>query len=1188
MRTSPLTRRSEGNGTGRRAHVLLALTLLTILAALAGASPASAASAWWHPTSASRPSAIEPEGTGTLVVTAANLGDAAANGKESPVTITDNVPVGLRPIAAEAVAGEPSKLIGNRGPVSCAVLAQTVTCTYSGTFVNEGKTVAKTLPPFDQIEMLVTVEAQPEAHTGEQNEVTVAGGEAAARSIKRPIHIGRTPSFGVEGWELTPEEEGGALTTQAGKHPFQVTGSFTVNQDETADPVALPKELNGKLPPGLVGNPTPLPQCTLGQFLTITGFIETQCQEQTAVGVAMVTINERSNLGLTTFSVPIYNVEPSVGEAARFGFYLPGTPIFLDPSVRTGSDYGITLGSTNISQTAALLQFKLTFWGVPGDPRHDNSRGISCLENSREEVSQGLCTPLEAHNPPPFLSMPTACSGPLHSTLEGASWKEPERKLFFETAEPMQALDGCNRLSFEAGIKVTPDGTAASSPTGLSVDVHVPQSSVLVANGLAQSNIKDIAVTLPEGVRLNPSAADGLQACSEGLIGYLPGESAPPSDLHFTPGLPQPFLQGANFCPDAAKVATVKITSPLLPPGQPLEGAVYLATPAPNGEAGHNPFNTTVAMYIEAFDPISGTLVKLPGSVTLDQQTGRISSTFENTPQLAFEDAEIHFFGGERAPLATPDRCGTYTTEATFTPWSGNPPIKSSSSFQITSGPHGAPCPGSLPFNPAMNVGSPNINAGGFSPLVTTISRSDGEQNLHNVHLHFAPGMTGILAGIPLCPEAQANAGTCSEASRIGETIVSVGVGGEPYTVTGGKVYLTEKYGGGAFGLSIVNPAVAGPFDLGKVVVRASIQVDPRTAQLTVTTGTIPRILDGFPLEIQHVNVNINRPGFTVNPTSCNPQSITGAIGSWEGASAPLSTPFQVTNCGQLKFTPQLAVTTTGAASRTNGTGVTFKITYPKGALGTQSWFNEAKFEIPRQLPARLTTIQKACLAATFETNRAACPPASIIGHAVVHTQVLPVPLEGPVYFVSYGGAKFPDAVVVLDGYGVHVELHGETFIDGKTGVTSATFRNTPDVPFENLEVTVPAGPFSEFGANLPGGSLNLCGQKLVMPTLFKASDGTVLKQNTQLGVTGCPTKVRVASRKAVKGKITLSVYVPAAGKLTASGKGLSSISKTATGTETLTLILHTKHKGRAKRHVKLIFTPAHGAGQALTATVRA
>jgi len=1066
---------------------VVGIVAAVLLTALAATSPASAESSWWHLTSGSRPTNLKPEAKGEIVVTVANLGDAGTNGE---VSIVDQLPARLKATAIEGLAGAVG--LNNAGPVTCEVT--TLTCKFAGT-----------LPPFDQIEVDIGVDVEPGASSGELNEVSVSGGEAQSVSIKRPITIGGVPTpFGVEDYELTPEEVGGASDTQAGSHPFQLTTTFTLNQTADANPASPAKDLHFKLPPGLIGNPAPFPQCTLAQFDIIGPVGLNECSPQTAVGVAIITINGSTagfGKGAHPFTVPVFNLEPQVGEPARFGFLLPRSPVFLDTSVRTGGDYGVTVNANNITQTAAFIKNEVTFWGVPGDPRHDNARGWGCLADARKPSFPQPCPPLEARRPAPLLTLPTSCTGPLQSSVEADSWVRPGDFLSpFPASEPMPAMDGCNRLPFIPEIKVSPDGQQASDPTGLTVDVHVPQEGQLNGEGVAQSNIQDIAVTLPEGVTLNPSAADGLQACSEAQIGYLPGESHPPSELRFTPTIESPF------CPDAAKVGTVKIKTPLLP--NPLEGAVYLASPQ-NFAAfpEENPFSSLVAMYILARDPVSGVLVKLPGKVTLNETSGQISSTFENTPQLAFEDAEIHFFGSERAPLATPAHCGTYATEATFTPWSANPPVRSTSIFQITSGPSGTPCPGSaLPFSPTLAAGSPNINAGSFSPLTTTISRADGNQNIQTVQLHMAPGMSGILAGVPLCPEAQANAGTCGPESQIGETIVSVGLGGDPFTVTGGKVYLTEKYQGGAFGLSIVNPADAGPFHLGKVIVRARIEIDPRTAALTITTGNIPHIIDGFPLQIKHVNVLINRPGFTFNPTNCNPQSITGTIGSVEGASSPVSVPFQVTNCALLKFTPNLTVTTAAKTSKANGASLFFKISYPKGAQGSQSWFNTAKFDIPKQLPARLTTIQKACLAKVFEANPAACPPASVIGHAVVHTQVLPVPLEGPVYFVSYGNAKFPDAVIVLQGYGITVYLHGETFINGKTNVTSATFASTPDVPFESIEVTVPSGPFSEFAANLPAKAKgSLCGQKLVMPTRFKAQNGLEITQNTPIGVTGCP-----------------------------------------------------------------------------------
>jgi len=1068
---------------------------------------------------------LAPVFDGELAVTAENLGDANASGATTPVVIRDVLPAGLTALGVSGTEPFPGGEYHKRLPLSCSLESpKVVTC--------EAKS---TLAPYDSLEMRVAVrvepgakECAPHAPTCEKNEATVTGGEAQGATIARPVTISSAPTpFGVEDYELLNEDEGGAPDTHAGSHPFQQTNTIVLNQSADtaalsnpeieANPAALAKDLSISWPPGLIGNPTPIPRCTIAQFLTIVteNGEENECPADSAVGVANVTVRDFTLSTTLRFPVPLFNLEPAAGEPARLGFYviLGNSPVIIDPSLRSGGDYGITVNSFNITQTAGFVSAQVTVWGTPQDPSHDNARGWGCLFTARgSHIPHAPCVASRQQHPPPFLSLPTSCANASLSTIEGDSWLAPG--VFSRLAEYTEPkLDGCNQLPFEPQIEVKPDGQQASRPTGLLVDVHVPQEGQLNPTGDAESNIRSIRVVLPEGVILNPAAADGLQACPESLIGFEAGRGTA-GFQEFEPGvrtplftgkLPEPLEAGVNFCPDASKVGTATIKTPLLP--NPLEGAVYLATPAPNGEEGNNPFNSTVAMYIVARDPVSGSLVKLPGKVTLNQETGRIESTFEDTPQLAFEDAEIHFFGGERAPLATPAHCGTYTTEAEFTPWSGTPPVKSTSSFEVKTGPGGGPCPpAALPFTAQLQAGSPNINAGGFSPLDTTISREDGNQNIQTVQLHMAPGMSGILAGVPLCPEAQANAGTCGEESKIGETIVSVGLGGDPYTVTGGKVYLTERYQGAPFGLSIVNPADAGPFHLGKVIVRAKIEIDPRTAALTITTGEIPHILKGFPLEIKHVNVTINRPNFTFNPTNCTPMSITGTIGAVEGATSLVSDPFQVTNCALLKFGPQIAVTTAAKASKVNGASLLFKIAYPKGALGSQSWFNEAKFDLPKQLPARLTTIQKACLAATFESNRSACPPASIIGHAVVHTPVLPVPLEGPVYFVSYGGAKFPDAVLVLDGYGVHIELHGETFIEGKTGLTSATFRNTPDVPFESIEVSIPTGPHSEFGANLPASAHeSFCGQKLVMPTLFKAQNGLEIHENTAIAVTGCP-----------------------------------------------------------------------------------
>jgi hypothetical protein len=1053
---------------------------------------------------------------GQIVLVATNLGDGPVEGESQPVRIADSVPLGLEAVGMEGIAG------GNAGaglehlPPSCS--PSSVSCTYEGA-----------LTPYEPIEVLVPVNVKPGASSGELDTATVSGGGGGSASASQMLAFVGEPVFGVQGFEMGAEEEGGALDTQAGSHPFQLTTTLNLNQTGEAEPAAAAKDLNFRLPPGLIGNPTPFPRCTIAQFLTIIkGQGKNECRPETAVGIATASykLNRKTVQIVTT---PLFNLEPEHGEPARFGFYATVVPVVLDTSVRTGGDYGVTVSVHNISQLAGFLSSQVTFWGVPGDPRHDNVRGADCLHATQEGQT---CPGQGEFNPPPLLSLPTSCTGPLQSTVEGDSWLRPGSFQSFALNAPMPSLDGCNRLPFSPEIKVSPDGQQASTPTGLTVDVHVPQEGQLNPTGLSQSSVKDIRVTLPEGVSLNPAGADGLEACSEAQIGFTGFKELNPTSepgnqtAQFTPKMESPF------CPGASKIGTVKIKLPILP--NALEGYVYLA--AQNA----NPFGSLVATYIVAEDPVSGVLLKLPGEVSLNQQTGQITSTFLNDPQGPLEDGEFHLFGGERAPLSTPAHCSTYTTNATFTPWSGNPPVKSQSSFEITSGPNHSPCPGAaLPFAPALTAGTTNIQAGSFSPFTMTMSREDGNQNLKSVQLRMPPGLSGILTGVPLCGQEQADAGTCPASSLIGETTVSVGLGGDPFTVKGGQVFLTGKYKGAPFGLSIVNPAKAGPFDLGKVVVRAKLEVDPHTAAVTVTSDdegpyAIPPSIDGIPLQIKHVNVTIDRAGgFTFNPTNCAHQAITGTLSSTEGATQTLAVPFQAHDCATLKFAPKFSASTSGRTSKANGASLSVKLVYPKAPFGTQANIAKVKVDLPKQLPSRLTTLQKACTAAQFKANPAGCPAASIVGHAKAITPLIPVPLEGPAYFVSNGGEAFPNLIVVLQGYGVTVDLVGDTFIS-KKGITSSTFKTVPDAPVGSFELTLPQRRFSALTANG-----NLCGttrtvithkrvtrrmhgrvvhvrrtvkrtvvQPLLMPTSFTAQNGAVLKQTTKIAVTGCPKKV--------------------------------------------------------------------------------
>ncbi|HEY3759629.1 MAG TPA: hypothetical protein VGL37_07685 [Solirubrobacteraceae bacterium] len=1140
----------------------LPLALLGVLGAvfLISATPAFAESPWWQLSSGSIPTNLAPGSTDKIQLVATNLGDGEVNGAATTVTVTDELPVGLTATAISGKSGpyndegqpEPD------GPVECTLTS--LSCTFAGK-----------LPPYERLWIDITVEVTPGVAANVENEARITGGGAPSVIVKRPLNISSAPTaFGVEDYEMVPEEEGGAVDTQAGSHPFQLTSTIALNQTpEKPHQPAQPKDQHFYLPAGLVGNPTPFPQCTNADFAArVIGQINS-CPNDTAIGVAMITSQLAGEgpgaiLGLFTRAVPLFNLEPSVGEPARFGFEVSYDPVILDTAVRTGGDYGVTVNVSNITELPSFLAARVTFWGVPGDPSHDNSRGWDCLPSFTKELGGCAATP-SVSKPPPFLTMPTSCSAPFETSVTTDSWSEPSVlappvSFLLQNAlgEPV-ALGGCNRLPFGPSISVAPDAEAASKPSGLSVDVHVPQEVSQDAGALSEANVKDTTVTLPQGVTLNPAGANNLEACSEAQIGFEGVER--PSEI-------DRFSASEPSCPDASKIATVTIHSPLLP--NPLQGEVYLA--AQNA----NPFGSLVAQYLVAKDPVSGVLIKLAGEVSLNQGTGQITATFENSPDLPFEDLELHFFGGERAPLSTPARCGTYTTLASMTPWSDNPPAEPTSSFAITSGPDGSPCPGaSLPFAPSFTGGTTNIQAGAFSTLDTVMSREDGNQNLQAVTLHTPPGLSGLLSAVKLCGEAQADAGTCGPESLIGHTTVSVGLGGDPYTVTGGEVFITGPYQGAPFGLSIVNPAVAGPFNLGKVIVRAKIEVDPHTAALTVTTDNtgqykIPQILDGIPLQIKHIAVTIDRPGFTFNPTSCHSMAITGTLSGAEGASSPLNIPFQVANCANLKFEPKFAVSTSGKTSKANGASLTAKLSYPNTPQGSEANIARVKVDLPKQLPSRLTTLQKACTNAQFEANPADCPAASKIGYATVTTPLLPVPLTGPAIFVSHGGEAFPSLTMVLQGYGVTVDLVGTTFIS-HAGITSTTFKTVPDTPFNTFQLTLPEGPYSALAANG-----NLCNSKLAMPTEFVGQNGAVIHQSTPLTAEGCSASL--AFTHSIKKKtLTLHVYVPAAGKLTASGKGLTTASKTAKGQEDITVTLKQKNAGKLKTTVKVAFTPNTG-----------
>ena len=1083
----------------RRRQLLLGVAAMAaLLAALVGATPASAQGSWWRLSSSSAPTYLPPGGKGTITVTASNLGDESVSGDKRNVILTDTLPAGL----------EATQIQGNAGPKSTGNLTcdplPAIRCVFvTNAFPPKG------IPPFEQLTLEITVKVSGALPSGTKlpNNAKIEGGEAEkggevpSATLSQPLTVngGESP-FGVEKYSLELENAGGSTDTQAASHPFQLTTTVGFNETLAVNPgsgelhpagPALVRDLHFTLPPGLIGNPTAVPRCAEIDFFA-EGEEVNFCPGNTAVGVARVTIFVPQFFGLETLAVPVFNLVPGQGEPARFGFSVQDVPIVLDTAVKTGSDYGVVVSVKNASEAVTILGSQVTFWGVPGDAVHDQSRGWECVAGGRFAPKFGKsCSPLGEQQPPAFLTLPTSCMERPETTVTGDSWPTAAEPKGFALLPPpetslMEPFNGCERIPFSPSISVEPEQQATSTPTALKVDVHLPQQTTQEREGLGESAVKDTTVTLPAGVQLSPSAANGLQACSEGQVGFKQVNPATQTN-EFTPSPAK--------CPNESKVGVVHIKTPDLP--NELEGGVYLA------EQTANPFGSLFAMYIVAEDPVSRVLVKLAGEVQLDENTGQVTTVFKSTPQVPFEDLRLELFGGPRASVTTPPLCGTYTTTTLFNPWSGTEPQSPSAAFSIGIGAEGAPCSNPLPLAPGFAAGTTNTQAGSFTPFSLTITRPDGDQAPSSVSMRLPSGLAAMLSSVTLCPEPQASQGTCGPDSLIGKATVTAGLGSQPFTETGGKVFITGPYNGAPFGLSVVVPTVAGPFDFGNVVTRSTLNVDRNTAAVTIDSA-LPTMVNttshntGVPVQLKQIHVVVDRPNFQFNPTNCTPMKIDGTLRGSQGGAANLVSYFQVANCSSLPFKPTFTASTQAKTSKANGASLTVKVTSGPG----QANIGKTSLILPVALPSRLTTIQKACVAAAFEANPASCPEGSNIGTATVHTPVLKNPLTGPAFLVSHGSAKFPDVEFVLQGEGITLILDGQT--DIKKGITSSTFNALPDAPVSTFETTLPEGPHSALAANG-----NLCAQKLTMPTTLTGQNGTVVKQITKIGVTGCP---RVAS----------------------------------------------------------------------------
>jgi len=847
--------------------------------------------------------------------------------------------------------------------------------------------------------------------------------------------------------------------TQAGVHPSQASTFMTFD----GAPFEDVKDIVVDLPAGFVGNPLATPRCTKQQFASDPG-----CPPSAQVGLSTLTVSG----GPTTY--PVYSLEPDPGFPAQFGFVPFGVPTVLNATVRTGDGYGLRVVVPNIPQLLPIRFAALVFWGIPADPSHNALRMFGLGSCSGDALDPGFdgstCT--YAGNTvnvaqKPFLTNPTDCStGPVRTDLRAESWQDPgdwkTASFLTHTPAPENRLIGpenCEKLPFDPEFTFQPTNRTADGPSGYVAHLRFPYDDD--PNGLAQAALKKAVVRLPQGVRVSPSSAKGLGACQDSDIAI--NSDAEPR------------------CPDSSKIGTVKITTPLL--DDPLEGSIYLAQPT-----------STQLLKIYLVARGSGVLVKLPG--TIDGSNDRqLTATFDNNPQLPFTDLELRFFDGPNASLVNPDTCGTFTTNATMTAYSGKV-ATTTDSYDVSADGNGTPC-GAPGFDPSLIAGTVNSAGGKDSAFTLTFARGDRQQDLSAIDVKLPRGLLARIASADLCGDAAANAGACGAGSQIGRVTVAAGPGPLPYYLPG-RVFVTGPFKGAPYGLSIAVPAVAGPFDLGTVIVRAAIFVDRNTAELRIVSEPMPTILQGIALQVRKVNVTVDRPGFMFNPSNCTASRIVGAISSAAGAVVGRSVHFQATNCASLPFAPKMPLKVGAKGKLTRGKRTPFEatVTMPSGQANIRS----VQVTLPLALNARLDVVNKR-RACTFEQyNADRCPTAVGTGTAV--TPLLRDPLRGPAYFVYNPDRRLPDLVVRLKGQ-VAFDLIGKVSIEKDLRLRT-TFDAVPDVPISKFRLSL----FSGEGTGPIGTTRSLCSAKvrkgLKAEQVFVAQNNKKITRSQKISVAGC------------------------------------------------------------------------------------
>jgi hypothetical protein len=1069
MRSSISTLGEMQSAPGPVLSVVACMAALLAIAALSSPSAQAAGPApAWSVQSLAAPTAFSSDGEGgrdsyQLFVT--NSGGEQSDG--STISITDRLPGGLTvdSLSVEA-AGDPA----GAGPGACEVavadLVSTVSCTLEGQ--------AAIVLPGQQLLVQIGVDVPRSIKGPLINRVVVEGGGVLSpTSIESRNQAGEGETHaGLSEFHNSPNGIDGRSAVGAGTVPYQYVTTFAVaTEPSLAGSLAPVRPIGGDLkrielvfPRGLIVSPTATRRCTAQQFATLhagpggVGLVN-ECPDEAAVGV--VDVEQLEGSPTLSNQTALYSLVPEKGLPAQFGFQILAVPSYVDIKLAADDDYRAVAYLENLSEVQRATAARVTIWGTPGDASHDRLRGV-CAQIG------GSCPVVS--EPEPFLRLPTSCAGPLSSMFSFATWPQPGISIAGSDTAP--ALEGCGLLGFSPTIETASTTKVADAPTGLSVDIHSPQESGIDGQGTASLN--DAAVALPEGLAINPAGADGLVGCSPSQVGLAtaPGET------------PARFTAVPAACPDAARIGSIEVDTPAL--DQPLSGSIYLAEP------DDNPFASLMAAYLVISDIQTGIVVKLAGQIEADPVAGQLTLRIDEIPELPFEDIRLNFFPGPRAILTTPLSCGTYVSSSALTSSGGAEGASASpvATFAINVPPGGSEvCPtseASAPNRFGFSAGARVPEAGVFSPFVFNLSRDDGSQRLSSVSAVLPAGVTGRLAGVSVCSDVEVP--SCPVSSKVGKVDVLAGAGPTPLHLAG-DVFLAGAYKSAPLSLAVVVPAQAGPLDLGDVVVRIGLYVDAKTAQVRAVSDPLPQILRGVPLDIRSVSLDLDRPGFIRNPTSCEPMSITGSVASSAGQSAPLSQRFQVGDCATLPFKPKLSLHLAGGLRRNGHPAVRAALrTDPNGAAPAS-----AEFSLPAGELLDLRHLGGLCRPAVAADQ---CPRSSRLGSLRINTPFLDEPLEGLVY-LRVPRHRLPE-------FSAEVRSGQLSFIvDGRTTEANGRFgvklESIPDIPLTEAVLSLPGGRHG-----LIVNSRSLCGGQNDGRASFSAHNGARRRVRVPVRVGGC------------------------------------------------------------------------------------